>query len=125
MHLNKQRLTPRQMLSLTMWKRHLLPTIHLQRLVQAIHFLMKKASICCASNKSHLISCKEANKTCKQAILEKRLSGYRDTVAAQGNCFSKLEAGGKATKTELKAKLGLAQLAAKENMGSLLARVRR
>jgi predicted phage-related endonuclease len=59
----------------------------------------------------------------KQATSDKKLSGYRDTVAIQRNRISKLEADRKAIETGLKAKLRSAQLAAKENIGSLLARV--
>jgi hypothetical protein len=66
---------------------------------------------------------KEANFIRKQATLDKRLSECRDTVATQRNCISKLEADRKAIETGLKVKLRLAQLAAKENIGSLLARV--
>jgi hypothetical protein len=63
----------------------------------------------------------EADFIQKQATLDKRLSGYRDMVATQRNRISKLEADLKAIETELKAKLRSAQLAAKENIGSLLA----
>jgi hypothetical protein len=67
---------------------------------------------------------KEAENICKQATLEKRLVGYyKDTVAAQRNNNSKLEADRKATETELKVKLWSAQLRAKENIASLLAHV--
>jgi hypothetical protein len=50
-------------------------------------------------------------------------NGLKETVANQRNRISKLEADRKATETELKAKLRSAQLTAKENIGSLLARV--
>jgi hypothetical protein len=36
-----------------MWKGHLLPTIHLQRLVLTTLFWMKKAIIGCVSNNSN------------------------------------------------------------------------
>jgi TolA-binding protein len=65
----------------------------------------------------------KADNICKLATLEKRLAGLKDKVANQRNRISKLEADRKATETELKAKLRSAQLAAKENIGSLLARV--
>jgi TolA-binding protein len=59
----------------------------------------------------------------KQTTLETRLAGFKGTLANQRNRISKLEADRKATETELKAKLRSAQLASKENIGSLLARV--
>jgi hypothetical protein len=63
---------------------------------------------------------KEADNIRKQATLEKKISG----VANERNHISKLEADRKATETDLlKAKLRSAQLAAKESIGSLLARV--
>ncbi len=65
----------------------------------------------------------EADHIRKLATLEKRVTGLKETVANQCNCISKLEADRKATETELKAKLRSVQLAAKENIGSLLARV--
>jgi hypothetical protein len=55
--------------------------------------------------------------------LEKRVTGLKETIANQRNRISKLEADRKATETELKAKLRSVQLAEKENIGSLLARV--
>jgi hypothetical protein len=71
--------------------------------------------------KLHSAACKEAENIRKQTRLEKSLVGY--TVATQRNCISKLEADRKATETKLEAKLHSAQLVAKENIGSLLARV--
>ncbi len=65
----------------------------------------------------------EADHIRKLATLEKRVTGLKETVANQRNRISKLEADRKATETELKAKLRSVQLAAKENIGSLLARV--
>jgi hypothetical protein len=65
---------------------------------------------------------KEAENFRKQTTLKKRLVEYKDMVATQRNHISKLEVDRKATETELKAKLRSAQLA-KENIGSLLARV--
>ncbi len=66
---------------------------------------------------------KDADHIRKQATFDKRVTGYKDTVANQRNRNSKLEADRKATEAELKAKLRSVQLAAKENIGSLLARV--
>jgi hypothetical protein len=66
---------------------------------------------------------KDADHIRKQATFDKRVTGYKDTVANQRNRNSKLELDRKATEAELKAKLRSAQLAAKENIGSLLARV--
>jgi hypothetical protein len=63
----------------------------------------------------------EANHIRKLATLEKRGVGLKETVVNQRNRISKLEANQKATETELKAKLRSVQLAAKENIGSLLA----
>jgi hypothetical protein len=65
----------------------------------------------------------EADNIRKLFTLEKRVAGLKETVANQRNGISKLEAGRTATETELKAKLRSAQLAAKENIASLLARV--
>jgi TolA-binding protein len=65
----------------------------------------------------------KANHIRKLATLEKRVTGLKETVANQRNRISKLEADRKATETELKAKLRSVQLVAKENIGSLLARV--
>jgi hypothetical protein len=65
----------------------------------------------------------EANHIRKLATLEKRGAGLKETVANQPNHISKLEADRKATETELKAKLRSVQLAAKEYIGSLVARV--
>jgi hypothetical protein len=65
----------------------------------------------------------EADHIRKLATFQKRVMGLEETVANQCNCISKLEANRKATETELKAKLWSVQLAAKENIGSLLARV--
>jgi hypothetical protein len=55
------------------------------------------------------------------SYLGKRLSRYKDTVETQLNGISKLEADQKATETDLKVKLQSVQLAAKENVSSLLA----
>ncbi len=66
---------------------------------------------------------KEADNLQKQAILKRKLDAVKHMVATQRNRVSKLEASRKALETELKAKLRSAQLAAKENIGSLLARV--
>jgi hypothetical protein len=65
----------------------------------------------------------EADHIRKLATFQKRVMGLEETVANQCNRISKLEANRKATETELKAKLWSVQLAAKENIGSLLARV--
>jgi hypothetical protein len=46
--------------------------------------------------------------------IEKRLSGYKDTVAFPHNRISTLDADQKAMETELKAKLWSAQLTAKK-----------
>jgi hypothetical protein len=66
---------------------------------------------------------KEADNVRKQAILKRKLDAVKHTVATQRNRISKLEASRKALETELKAKLRLTQLASKENIGSLFARV--
>jgi predicted phage-related endonuclease len=66
---------------------------------------------------------KEADHIRKLATLAKRVTGLKETVVNQRNRISKLEADRKATETELKAKLRSVQLAANENIGSLLARV--
>jgi TolA-binding protein len=55
----------------------------------------------------------EADHIRKLATLEKRVTGLQETVANQRNRISKLEAGRKATETELEAKLRSVQLAAK------------
>jgi hypothetical protein len=65
----------------------------------------------------------EADNIRNLATLEKILVGLKDRVANQRNRISNLKAGRKATETELKAKLWSAQLAAKENIASLLARM--
>jgi hypothetical protein len=103
---------------------HILPTIHLQQLLQTTLFGCKKQALALHVKQLKLeLGHKEANNICKQATLEKRLGRFKDTVENQHNCISMLEAVRKATETKLKAKLWSAQLAAQENMGSLLAPV--
>jgi hypothetical protein len=94
----------RRTLNLTMWKMRLLPTIHPQQLTTL--FPMKKGNISSVLRISSLHQPrKDVDSMRKLTMLEKRLSGYRDTVAAQCNHISKLDADRKAAETELKAKL--------------------
>jgi hypothetical protein len=108
-----------------MWKLRLLPTIHPQRLVLTTLFLIEKVKKELRVEHVKLeLACKDANNMRKLNTLEKRLSGYKDMVATQPNPISKLEVNQKAgvhTETKLNANLWSAPLAAKENMGSLLA----
>jgi hypothetical protein len=66
---------------------------------------------------------KETDNVGKQAILERKLATVKDTALSQRNCIAKLEADRRAPGTKLKAKLRLAQLAAKDNSVTLLAHV--
>jgi CII-binding regulator of phage lambda lysogenization HflD len=86
---------------------------------------MTRASIGCVLNNSNLSRCAKRPITfaSKLRTFKRRLAGLRDMVVNLHNRISKLEADRKATETELKAKLWSAQLAAKENISSLLAHV--
>jgi hypothetical protein len=77
----------------------------------------------CVEKLNFVSACKEEDNVRKQAILKRKLDAVKHTVATQHNRISKLEASWKVLETELKAKLWLTQLTAKENIGSLLAHV--
>jgi hypothetical protein len=88
-----------------MWKGHLLPTIHLQRLVLTTLYRTKKVNRLRVEQLKLELARNEADHIRKLATLEKRVTGLKETVANQRNRISKLEADRKATETELKAKL--------------------
>ena len=85
-------------------------------------FLAEKLkSEICVEKLNLEVACKDSDNIPRKNTTDRKLATSKETVSSLRICVAELDAARRALKTELKAKLRSAQLAAKDNSNTLLA----